>query len=174
MTYVLLAWRFLRGLPWQLWLALACIAALYASYRVGWNARDTKADADEAAMVAEYHAAQDEALARAIAAKNSAEARYRALAQRTDTNARQAQIEAADAATRYIIRNRVQPCPVAGAASGDVAPAGSASASGADGPGAGAVMVGVSEADIRICTENTVRLQAARDWALGLADSAGE
>lgn len=172
MTYALLAWRFLRGLPWQLWLALACIAALYASYRAGWNARDTKADADEAAMVAEYHAAQDEALARAIAARNSAEARYRALARQSEIDHAQT-LAAADAATdRYISRNRVRSCPTASAGGGTPAPAAS------DGPGLAddvpAGFVVVAEADVRACGQWQAYGLAARKWALGLADSAGE
>ena len=162
---------FAKRLPPWVYYALAAVIAAGLIYRAGWNARDEKADSEQAQMVAAYEQAQAEALRLAIAAREAQEARYRDLAKRIDTDAQDARNQAADAVTRYIVRNRVQPCTVGSAGSTTPASTEGGSASGSVGTGAPAIVdaVAVSEADIRICTDNTARLVAAREWALGLA-----
>lgn len=170
MTFVLSALAFAKRLPPWVYYIIAAIIAAGLIYRAGWNARDEKADRERAEYIAEYEQAADRARRAQQAVNDAAQARYDALAERIDREAKQSQVAALSAADRYIIRNRVQPC-VAGATSAAVGPSPSEPAPSGDGAGATAIVdaVAVSADDIRICTTNTVRLQAAREWALGLA-----
>ena len=171
MTYALIAWRFLRGLPWWAYAILAAIAIVWLAYRAGYNARDERADREMSEMLASVEAGQERARAAQIAVNQAAEQRYQELAERTDREYRASQVEAMSAADRYIERNRVRP-PSGGVAS----PAGAApqgdGASGVVGPDQPAIVdaVAVSAEDVRICTVNTSRLIAAQLWAMGLAD----
>jgi type II secretory pathway pseudopilin PulG len=116
-----------------------------------------------------YRNAQEDAKAAQIAANLAAEARYRSKANETDSDYRKALDGANSRSERFISANRVRACPTGQASRSDSAAQGN-SAQGADGAGEPAVMVAVKPEDINICTENTTRLQAAREWALGLAD----
>lgn len=103
-----------------------------------------------------------EAWKRAIDLK---EQTYRDKAKEADENAQEALSGAMDAAERHIAANRVQ-CP--GNRSGVVGPApdaGSDSASGDNGSSGAPELVAVTPDDVRICTTNTIRLEAARAWA---------
>lgn len=96
---------------------------------------------------------------------------YRNKAQEADDNAEEALSGAMAAAERHIANNRVQ-CPAnRGGVNGPAASASGGSAGGGDGPGRDAELVAVTPDDIRICTTNSVRLQAVRDWALSLGGS---
>jgi hypothetical protein len=53
-------------------------------------------------------------------------------------------------------------------ASGTVASAEDRGAGSADSAGSTPVMVAVTDTDIQVCTDNTLRLESAREWALGL------
>ena len=48
------------------------------------------------------------------------------------------------------------------------APAESAVAESGDGPGSAPDLVGVTPADVRLCTANSLRLKAVHDWGEGL------
>ena len=154
--------------PWVYYIAAAILAAGLI-YRAGWNARDEKADRERAEYIAEYEQAAERARRAQQAVMDREQARYDAIAKEADENAQDAQSAAMDAARRYIAANRVRPC--GGVPSGPGAAPESDSAASGDGPGGSAIVdaVAVSEDDIRICTANTVRLQAVRDWALELA-----
>lgn len=115
---------------------------------------------------ADYRLAQAEAEAAARKAKADQEARYRAHAERTDANAEKAIADARAAAERYIARMRPQGTP--GAPGGPAASPDSGSAPDGNRPGGEAELVLVSADDIRICSVNTARLEAVRDWSLGL------
>ncbi len=116
-----------------------------------------------------YAQAQVEAADKARAYRLSEEARYRVKAERTDTEHAKELDGALAAAGRYADRNRcVRTQAATGASSGPGTIATGDSAPRADGPGAAAELVGVSEDDLAICTTNTARLIAAREWALGL------
>ena len=135
----------------------------------GWKARANRFEA-ALDLVAE---AQITARAAQQAAMDAEQARYDELAERTDANARLAQVEAMDAANRYIERNRVRPPSGSVASTGSAAPQGDGS-SGIIGPSADPELVGdfviVPASDVRICTENTARLIAGHLWAVGLAE----
>ncbi len=122
----------------------------------------------------EIAAAQKQAAEAARRAKERAEADYRELAERIDNDAERARVGQMDAAERFIAANSVR-CPAyRGDGGGTVAPAGDSGSQGGDGPGRTAELatglVAVPEEDIRVCTRNTSRLIAVREWALELTD----
>jgi hypothetical protein len=128
----------------------------------GWKARANRFEA-ALDLVAE---AQITARAAQQAAMDAEQARYDELAERTDANARLAQVEAMDAANRYIERNRVRP------PSGSVASTGSAAPQG-DGAGVPENLpahpfVAVSDADVRACTVAATYAVEAHNWAAAL------
>jgi len=171
MTYALIAWRFLRGLPWWAYAILAALVIVWLAYRAGYNARDERADREMSEMLASVEAGQERARAAQQAAMDAEQARYDELAERTDANAEIAQLAAMDAATRYIERNRVRP-PSGSVASPAIAAPQGDGASGDNGPDQPAIVdaVAVSADDVRICTVNTSRLIATQLWAMGLAE----
>lgn len=95
---------------------------------------------------------------------------YRDLAQRTDDNAEQALSDAMDAAERHIAANRVRCEGNRGGVSGPTANPEGGSAGGSNRPGGASELVAVTENDVRVCTANTIRLEAAREWGLSLAE----
>lgn len=171
MTYALIAWRFLKDMPWQIWAALICAALLIAAYRAGYNARDERADREMSEMLASVEAGQERARAAQQAALDAEQARYDELAERTDRDARINQAAAMSAADRYIAANRVRPPSGSVASPASAAPQGDGS-SGVVGPDQPAIVdaVAVSAEDVRICTVNTSRLVSAQEWAMHLAD----
>lgn len=158
-----------RKHPWQ----AAVIALLLACAWMwtGWNG--TAADLQDckdarAADRAAYEQAQREAAEKARAARLAKEAQYREQAERTDREHEQELADANARAERYIAGNRVRPQIAGGASGGTGAGPEGGSASSSNGPGQDPLMVAVTEDDVRICTENTTRLQSVREWALGL------
>lgn len=146
-------------------IALALLILLGLSYL---DARHWHKLADQrAATIAQVKDDQAKATAAAQAAHDAQEQRYKDLADAADQKHAADVASADDAVARYIATHRVPACP-SGAASH--------AASGASGGGAESavrsdpapVMVTASEDDIRTCTSNTLRLEAARDWAMGL------
>ena len=163
---------FTRALSWttanagrMLAIALA-VAVMWAV--VERNGRH-KAERVLASTVAAWKAAEREATAAQLAANAAQQARWAQQAKETDDDYRKARIDADWRAERYIAANRVRrDCP-RGAGGGDPVQ-GPASAPGIDGAGGTSelVTVNVPSDDIRICTRTTKRLEAAREWALGL------
>jgi hypothetical protein len=153
--------------------ALIASLALAAVLFVRGNRYQAKLSECTAGRVADrkaFEAAAAASLAKAVAAKAAQEARYASLAKDAD-NAHEAQLaDARAAAERYIARNRVRPQAASGSTGGTAAPAESGGPGSADSAGGAPVMVAVTEADIGVCTDNTLRLEAARDWALSLAE----
>ena len=134
-------------------------------------------------------AAQEEARARAAAAKAATENTYRAIAQEVDDHAEDETRRELAAADRYVAAHRLRPeadpdrggraAPGAGdRSSGDgqatgrapqLDDAGSAGDLYAD-PGALDGLVAVSAQDVRICTINTLQAEAGRQWAIALEE----
>ena len=157
--------------PWQ--------AALIASLCLaGWLWRGKQS------ALAERDAARDEtakaitagqqALAAQIKLHDETKAAYAAKAKEAD---REHEIElaaASDRTERFIAGNRVrQAC--GSRASVASAPAEGAVAQSGDGQGLSSELVGVTPADVRLCTANSLRLKAVNEWgqalkAEGLAD----
>lgn len=114
-----------------------------------------------------YRNAQADAAKAQIAANLAAEARYKALSEKTDYGYQKALEGALSRSERFIAANRVRACPTGPASRPDPTAQGDG-AQGADGGSEPAILVAVKPEDVNICTENTTRLQSARDWALGL------
>lgn len=159
----------IRDYPWQATvIALLCACAWLWT---GWNGTEDDLrhcriarESDRAA----YEQAQKDAEAKALAAKEAAEGHYRQIAERADHDH---QTELADAnarAERYIAANRVRRHGAASPSGGPSATPQDNGAGGGNGPGEPPELVAVTEDDVRICTENTTRLEAVRDWALEL------
>ncbi len=161
-------------------IALACLSAWLW---MGWNKTEDQRDfartlaaeerANHVQTIANYREAQTRARAFAVAQKQAEEARHKANAERIDRDHENQLADARSDVDRYIAGHRVRPQGGATAAQGGGGPAfaaaGDRSASGSERSGETAFMVAVAEADIGICTANTLRLEAVRDWALGLA-----
>ncbi|MES2902887.1 MAG: hypothetical protein V4696_01755 [Pseudomonadota bacterium] len=129
--------------------------------------------ANHVQTIANYREAQKRARAFAVAQKQAEEARHKANAERIDRAFKNQLADARDATAEYIRTHRVRAEPGGGAAQGGggsaFAAPGDRSASGGERSGGTAFMVAVAEADIGICTANTLRLEAVQDWAAGLA-----
>ncbi|HYD23838.1 MAG TPA: hypothetical protein VEB68_03510 [Croceibacterium sp.] len=173
--------------------AIAVLAALLAVQTVrlegvrlwpvsiaGWKPRARAAEA----QLRQVPDAQAEARRRAELARAETEQAYREIAHRTDQETDDALPPAMAAAERHIADNRVR-CPSAGDPTGRADPAAGDRGAG-DGDPAGApaeldaaggavadrdARVAVAPEDVRICTENTVRLEGARAWGLALEES---
>lgn len=130
----------------------------------GWKPKAERLERDiEAVKQAQKIAAE-----KARAARIAKEQEYRDHAERIDRE-HEAELESARARTeRYIAANRVRNEAIDRAAGGPGAGPDSGGAEGGDGRSEAPVMVAVSDEDIRICTSNTLRLEAVRRWALGL------
>jgi hypothetical protein len=119
-----------------------------------------------------YITAQAQAEKRFAEAWAQWEARYDKLAMETDDAEREARADAMGVAERFIAANRVR-CEAgagfgssaSGAASGSAGDSDTGSSVGADPL---SFMVAVPADDVRICTENTTRLQAGQAWARSL------
>lgn len=134
----------------------------------GWKPKAERYERD----LANVRQAQALAKARAEQARLEQEARYRALAERIDDNAKRDMGSAVDAAERFIAAGGVR-CKASGSdriGTGTRAEGGSPGDT--QGTGATPVMdegtVAVTADDVRICTVNTVKAEAAREWALGI------
>jgi len=158
----------IRRYPWQ----AALIAALCLA---GWQYRGKQhALADLAAerlAHAETIKAGQQAYAAQVALNKAAEAKSAAIAKESD-DAHEKQLALAnDRTERWIDANRVRPEK---GGSRPVTPGSSAQdqvAERGDGQGLPPDMVAVPAADVRICTANTLRLEAVRDWGIALKDA---
>lgn len=146
-------------------LALVLLLALgvqTARLNIRTGQRDDYKLANET-MKKAYAAAEATASAKAIAAKLGAEAGYRVKAEKTDAEYQTALARAQRASDAYAERMRAQ---VAGSAPrGATAPADGRGPTSPDGPGADAELVAVTRDDFDILVENSVRLEAAHNWA---------
>lgn len=160
------AWTWaLRNPAWALCAALAALCGLL------WHERDVKAGqvAHLTAQANAFKTAQVEAASLAKQKHDKQEAAYIAKAQDAD-HAYQTQLAAAQsAADRYIAGHRLHADGTGSASATPASPQSSGAAS-PDRPDNPADMVAVSADDINACTVNSTRLQAARDWALGLRE----
>jgi hypothetical protein len=121
--------------------------------------------------IARIKAAQKSAAEAAKRARLAQEALYNKLAEEADAKLEAMRRDAQNAAERYIAAHRL-PRPAHRPSSGPGTAGKGDSAQGSDGPGEApeldADIVSVSADDIRICTANTSRLIAVRQWALAL------
>jgi hypothetical protein len=162
MLFVIANWKWLLGAA-----ATAILATLLATTTIDrnqWRAAARKADA----TLAQIEVAEKQATAAAQAAHDAQEQLYKDLANAADKDHASALADAGVATDRYISAHSVPACPAGGAASRPAQAASSsnpASSVSAD-PAPG--MVAVSPESIHICTDNTLRLEAAQDWAASL------
>lgn len=164
LPYLKGAWPILKRLWQPIALALALLAAWH--YHALYGAEKALRASDKSA----YIAAQEIARQKAEQAKAAVEADYQAKAEQKDKEFANEMVSARAAADRYIASHGVQPKAAKGFAGSAVATGKGVGPEGAVGPGAQADMVAVTPDDVQICTENTVRLQSAHDWADGLND----
>lgn len=145
-----------------------CIALAVCWF--GWDRAALQRDVARA-QVKELIAASEEAGRLAERQKAEIEARYRNLAERTDNATIERLEDELGNAERFIAANRV--CPSDRGSPSRPAPAAGDNGPGnTDGPGEAPELDGVivPADDVRICTINTTRLEAAREWALELTD----
>jgi uncharacterized Fe-S center protein len=155
---------------WRLPLSIAAAVAVFGLIAASWHYRHAY-HAEKAlrrADRASYANAQTEAARIAREALLHQEHIYVTKAQETD-HVYQAKLTDADRrANAYIGANRVRGQAAPGVASGAIASAQGSGAQGGERSGAAPDMVAVTAGDIDVCTTNTVRLEAAREWAVGL------
>jgi hypothetical protein len=158
---ILARWRF--GL--SIAAAVAVFGLIVASwhYRHAYHAEKALRKADRAA----YAAAQSEATIIAKRALDATEARYRSKANEADKSYRAELADARSAADRYIAGHRVRSTFASSAGRAPSSAEGDRAGS-PDRAGTAPDMVAVTAGDIQVCTINTTRLEAAREWALGL------
>lgn len=141
----------------------------------GWKPKAERLDQ----ALANVKVAEQMADAWARQARLDEEARYRAVAQRTDIDAREATSVALGDAEQFIARggHAGQLRTQADRGAGSPARTGPGDRGPGDPEGAGQApelddaegqLIGVTADDVRICTVNTVKAEAARDWALAL------
>ena len=132
----------------------------------GYKAENSDLKAD----LAKIRTAQAEASQRALTERLRQQTRYRLLSEQADHEIEQIQ-ERADLALRdYAIRNRVFPQAPRGASGGTVAASGD-SDSGVPAELPADAIVGVSFADLQICTDNSLIALEAFNWAQGLNEA---
>lgn len=167
MTYALIAWRFLKGLPWQAYAIMAVIGIVLMAYAKGYDTARDKYKAQLAAYVSDVEQAQTEARARQITVNQAAQERYDQLAERIDNEHEATRIAVADATAAFIRNNRVRP-DVGSVASGTSAATSGDSAAVPEGLPANP-LVAVSDLDVQRCSIATEYAVRAHEWALGLA-----
>lgn len=125
--------------------------------------------AAHALTIERVRTAQLQAEARARAALAAQEAAYRTLARKADDDSQTRLVDAQRRAVAFAAANRVV-CPQSarGAPSGPSPAASGGSARSGDRASVPAELVAVPERDVLICTTNTTRLEAVRQWALSL------
>ena len=148
------------------------IVALVASLAWGWMGWHGKAKSDRvlASTVIAWKAAEREATAAQIAANSAQQARWAQQARNVDHDYQKARVDA-DSRSERFIRSGGLRCPANPRGTGGSDPVQSPdTATGIDGAGEAPVLVAIAPDDVRICSENTLRLDAAREWALTLGD----
>jgi len=147
-------------------LAAALIASLCLSLWLWRGKEHAEGERDKArAETAQVIAAGKEALARQIALNQATKAKYEAAAKEADHDYRIALADAMSRTDRFIRAGGLRKAGGSGASVAN-APAEGEAAGVYQGMPADAIMV--SADDVRICTANTVRLQAVREWGLEL------
>lgn len=155
----------LKRVPWQVWAALALIAAVlfYGHHREaqGYAKAEAYWKAEIDAMEAERQAALD-----------SEEAALRQLAKDTDRNVAQEREANRPAVESFIARGGLrQACPRDRGTAGGSTGSGPSVREAPVVDGAEQVqVVGVTAQDVRICSDNTLKAEAMRDFILGLED----
>ena len=104
-------------------------------------------------------------LAQQIALNEATKAKYEAAAEKADHDYRIALADADRRTDDYIRNNRMRQAGGSGASVANAPAEGEAAGSG---DAARSDAVQVSADDVRICTANSVRLQAVREWGLEL------
>lgn len=147
-------------------LAAALIAALCLSLWLWRGKERAEGERDKArAETAQVIAASKQALAQQIALNEATKAKYEAAAEKADHDYRIALADADRRTDDYIRNNRMRQAGGSGASVANAPAEGEAAGSG-DAARSDAVLV--SADDVRICTANSVRLQAVREWGLEL------
>lgn len=152
-------------------LAGICAALLITVGVLWWllgNANERAAELDKALTETKtaYTTAMKAARDYAFANKTNIETHNRALKQRTDDATERNLADGRSRADRFIAANRVRcKTPQGDARTADLPGAGTTAES-ADGPGGNAELVAVKPADVRVCSDNSIRLRDARDWIL--------
>ncbi len=137
------------------------IALLIACFGLWLRGNHYEGQRDKARTeLAQMQAANREATAKQKAQNLAVEAAYKRKAEETDAQYQKALDSARSASERYALNHRV---PAYHRGGGPVAPAPDQPAPSPDGPRTDAVVV--SRDDFDIMVENSVRLQAAHDWA---------
>jgi len=144
-------------------LAFLGLALAANHYRHAYHAEKALRKAQEA----QYVAAQAIATQKAQAALVAVETAYRSKADEADKAFQSKLADARRSADAYVSLHRVRGA-FAGPSSGTVASAESRGAGSADSASAATDMVAVTPGDIQVCTDNTLRLEAAQQWALSL------
>lgn len=166
MTWPLWALRIggvLKRIPWQVWAGLAILAVWY------WE-RDRHGDAREDAGRAAVQAKWDDARAKAKAESDRIAAKNAETTRKADTDVAQELAQERRGADAFIAAGGVRRCPTPRAY-----PAAQGGSTAVD-AGAGALpvvddlpeVVTVLPEDVRICTENTVKARAWREWGLAI------
>lgn len=153
----------LKRVPWQVWAALALVAAVlfYGSHR----------EAQGYAKAEAYWKAEIDALeAERQAALDSEEAALRQIAKDTDRNVAKEREANRDRTERFIARGGVrQACPRDRDPEGRSARDGEVVREKAElAPPEPVQIVGVTPEDVRICTDNTIRAEGMRNFILDL------
>lgn len=168
MTAALLLARvtgFFKRIPWQVWAGLAVLAVWYWERDRHADAREADVRAEMQAIIDAKEAARQDAIAESLrlAALNAENTR------KADADVTRNLAQERAGADAFIARGGVRRCPSArtDTASADQSP-------GLD-AGAGALpvvddvpVVTVLPEDVRICTENTVKARAWREWGLSI------
>lgn len=156
----------LKRVPWQVWAIVALVASVWLYGRHMEAQGYAKAEAVWQAKAAKLEAERKAAL-------DSEEAALRDLAKRTDRNVYQEREANRSRMEQFIARGGVrgQACP------SYRDPAGGSAGSGPSVREAPVVdaaeqvqVVGVTAQDVRICSDNTLKAEAMRDFILGLED----
>lgn len=157
----------LKRIPWWLYVGVVAAAALW------WLIADVRhyraLSASQAVTIAQVKDAQAKATVAAQAAHDAQEQRYKDLANAADQKHVDREAVASTAVDEYIRTHRLPVCPTAGgAAGGSVAGTDRGNPESAVRSDPAPDMVAVTADDIHVCTDNTLRLESAHDWAAGL------
>ena len=146
--------------------ALAVFGLIAASwhYRHAYHAEKALRAADRALYIQMQYTAQS----KAVAALQAAEARYRSKANEADQAFQSKLADARRSADQYVLTHRVRGTFASSTGRAPSAAEGDRAGS-PDRAGTAPDMVAVTPGDIQVCTDNTLRLEAAHDWALTLA-----
>lgn len=161
-TLFLSVWGFLKSVPREVWLILAALAALWAwgNHREALGRQEGRA---------EVQAKWDDARAKAQAESDRIAAKNAETTRKADTDVAQELAQERTGADAFIARGGVRPCPAARANPGPQGESPTVDARASEVPVLDDVpVVTVLPDDVRICTENTVKARAWREWGLSI------